>query len=105
MNDNEEAKNFLLDIIIERFDFDDIGFHRKKDKHNDHIFVTWLIEFLNKFNTNNAMCLSINPINNERLKEYVSPMTYLNYSPKDDEDLGENEIKIDLNEARKEVKN
>jgi len=70
--------------------------------YNDGIFVTWLKKILNEYNTNNVLCLYMNSSNLEVLNNSLNPMTYLNLSPKEDDSLEDDELMIDLNEAKNE---
>lgn len=87
--------------IEDLFDlFLDPAKQRNVDK-NDEIYVAWLCKILEEFNTKNVLALHMNKSNNDRLDKYLNPMTYLNYSPKTDDGLDDDELMIDLNEAAK----
>lgn len=70
--------------------------------HNDELYVSWLKKKLNELlgrplaegEKLNALCLSVNPVNNLYLVKYLSSGIFLNYSPMDDENLRENELGI-----------
>ena len=87
------------------------GFRKKKhkfDAYNDQKYVDWVVSILQKAEKElgyletpknaklNACCLSAHPSMNEYLHKYLDPMTWLSYSPKDDETLKKNQIAIDL---------
>lgn len=102
MTEKEKAHQFLLGYDIIPFCFDDIGFKRKKDKHNDDIFVKWLKSILKKYDGNNVLCLYLNQKNNDKIHEYVSPLVYLDISPSTDDSLEDDEMKIDLKKIKDE---
>lgn len=97
----ENAKNALLGNEIVKFDLRTLPFVKSKLK-NDKIFVEWLIKFLDQYKTKNSQCLSANEKTNEFLKEKLYPMTWLNYSPRDNNQLQEDEILVDFSRLNDE---
>lgn len=77
----------------------------KKIEENANSFINWIMEKLQIYHgapvsgwEYNACCLYLNNNNLKTLQTYLAPMDYLNYSPREDNNLKNNELGIDLND-------
>lgn len=82
---------------------------RKKMEENVNSFADWIIKKIQMYHgapkhdwEYNACCLYLNNNNLKILQSYLAPIDYLNYSPREDNNLKDNELGIDLNELTTE---
>lgn len=108
MDEVEEVKNLLNDIVVNKFSWDDFKFKnvkkssnkKKTQLYNSEIYLRWILDILSKYKEMpNATAIRMNSKNNIILKEYISPITWLSYSPKDDDSLEDDEYSIHLKEV------
>lgn len=96
-------------FIIKPFHFDSLKMKklRKNSRHstiqkNNEIYIEWMLQTLKsiytlpKDKTYNALCIYMNPDNIEKLHNYLSPMVWLNYSPKECLELSLDQVAIDM---------
>ena len=99
----KKAKSLLSNREILKIDIREaVKFtHRNTNKNkNDEKFVKWLIWLLDKYNSNDATVVYANEEINNYLNKYLTPITWLNYSPTTNSELESNEIMVDLNEIK-----
>ena len=93
----KKAKELLSGIEILEIDLRKAIRFGKNQNKNDEKFVKWIVWLLDKYNTNDATSLRANEEINNYLHAYLTPMTWLNYSPVTDNSLESNEIGVKLN--------
>ncbi len=104
-----EYKGKELKVI--NFNFPEMKVLRKnssfKTKQNNvDSYVNWVLDILRSFHGKelekgeqfNACCLYTNKKNVDLLHKYLEPMTWLNYSPTECNELKDDELGIDVSE-------
>lgn len=75
--------------------------HRNTNKNkNDKKYIKWLIYFLDNYHKNDATVVYANEEVCDYLQKYLTPMTWLSYSPAPDNSLKSNEVMVGLNVYR-----
>jgi len=107
-------------FLIQSFKFEDIGIVEKKyyrnkssksKSANSKKYVEWVLTILENLLSPipndcryDAGCLSWNSINSNRLNKHIHQLTFLNFSPKDDDSLSPEQIAIDLSKVYSRIR-
>jgi hypothetical protein len=95
-------------IVIKKFHFVFLGIKklpkdyfkkRRMEDKNATKYIKWVLKVLRKIKTcetYSAICISMNRKNIDKLHDRMHGMTWLNYAPKEDNSLKDNQYSIDL---------